>query len=162
MILADEYSAYYESPIGTLQIVVSDHALRSIHFTREPDSDPNSAHPLIDACRKELEEFFDGRRKEFSIPLDPQGTTFQKKIWAELVKIPYGKTLSYMDIAKKIGDPKSIRAVGLANGKNPIPIVIPCHRVIGSNGSLVGYSGEMWRKKWLLGFEQKELQPSLF
>ena len=111
---------------------------------------------------KQLYEYFQGHRKEFSLKLNPQGTDFQKSVWEALVEIPYGKTVSYMDLSKKLGDIKAIRAVAAANGKNPIWIIIPCHRVIGSDGSLTGYAGGLHRKKWLLDHESPLKQQTLF
>ena len=107
-------------------------------------------------------KYFEGKRNQFDLNLNPAGTDFQKKVWNELLQIPYGKTCSYLDIAKRLGDPKSIRAAATANGKNPLWIVIPCHRVIGSDGSLTGYAGGLWRKKWLLDHENPVKQTSLF
>ncbi len=112
-------------------------------------------HPLIDACMRQLDEYFDGTRKVFDLPLDQQGTEFQKKVWELLLSIPYGKTTSYQALSKLYGDTKAIRAVAAANGKNNIAIIVPCHRIIGSNQSLVGYAGGLQRKKWLLELEAK-------
>ena len=110
----------------------------------------------------QLQEYFEGKRKDFDFKLNPKGTDFQLKVWQELLNIPFGKTMSYLDLSKKLGDVKAIRAVAAANGKNPIWIVIPCHRVIGTDGSLTGYAGEIWRKKWLLELENPTNQQSLF
>lgn len=110
----------------------------------------------------QLQEYFGGRRKEFTMDLNPQGTEFQKKVWEALLKIPFGKTTSYLELSKTLGDVKAIRAVAAANGKNPLWIVIPCHRVIGSDGSLTGYAGGLHRKKWLLEHENPLKQQSLF
>jgi methylated-DNA-[protein]-cysteine S-methyltransferase len=101
----------------------------------------------------QLDEYFEGKRKKFDLLLEPMGTDFQKKVWKHLVKVPFGKTASYLDVAMALGEMKATRAVGSANGRNPIVIIIPCHRVIGSNGSLTGYGGGMWRKEWLLKHE---------
>lgn len=111
---------------------------------------------------QQLLEYFDGKRTDFDLKLNPEGTDFQKKVWKELSKIPFGKTVSYLDIAKRLGDPKAIRAAASANGKNPLWIIVPCHRVIGSDGSLTGYAGGLWRKKWLLEHESPVKQVSLF
>lgn len=113
-------------------------------------------------CATQLEEYFNGERKQFSLKLNPMGTDFQKKVWSKLVKIPYGKTISYLDLSKKLGDVKAIRAVANANGKNPIWIIVPCHRVIGTDGSLTGYAGGLHRKKWLIEHESPYKQQSLF
>ena len=110
----------------------------------------------------QLEEYFAGNRKIFDLQLDMRGTNFQKQVWKLLLEIPFGQTISYMDIAKKLDDPKKIRAVGNANGKNPVSIIVPCHRVIGSDGSLTGYAGGLWRKEWFLNHEKKYKQLSLF
>ena len=114
-----------------------------------------SDHPLIQQCIDQLNEYFEGSRKTFNIPLQQEGTPFQQKVWAQLLNIGYGKTISYLTLSKQIGDTKAIRAVGTTNGKNQIAIIVPCHRVIGSDGSLTGYAGELWRKKWLLDHEGK-------
>ena len=110
----------------------------------------------------QLQDYFDGKRTTFTFPLNPSGTDFQKKVWDELLHIPFGKTCSYLDLSKKLGDVKAIRAVASANGKNPLWIVIPCHRVIGSDGSLTGYAGGLWCKKWLLEHENPVKQETLF
>ena len=110
----------------------------------------------------QLQDYFDGKRTTFTFPLNPSGTDFQKKVWDELLHIPFGKTCSYLDLSKKLGDVKAIRAVASANGKNPLWIVIPCHRVIGTDGSLTGYAGGLWRKKWLLEHENPVKQETLF
>jgi methylated-DNA-[protein]-cysteine S-methyltransferase len=115
-----------------------------------------------DLTINQLDEYFNRKRQKFDIPLDIEGTEFQKRVWHELSKIQFGKTKSYMDIAKALGDVKAIRAVGLANGSNKIAIIIPCHRIIGSDGSLVGYAAGIQRKKWLLDFEIPPIQASLF
>ena len=112
---------------------------------------------IIENAIIQLDEYFEGKRFVFDFQLDPQGTEFQRKVWKILNDIPYGQTVSYMDIALTIGDKKSVRAVGTSNGKNPVAIVIPCHRVIGTSGKLVGYAGGLWRKKWLLNHEQNFL-----
>jgi methylated-DNA-[protein]-cysteine S-methyltransferase len=116
---------------------------------------------LIEAVTQ-LQEYFIGKRTEFTFKLNPKGTEFQKKVWQELLQIPYGKTCSYLELSKKLGDVKAIRAVASANGKNPLWIVVPCHRVIGTDGSLTGYAGGLWRKKWLLEHENPIKQESLF
>ena len=118
--------------------------------------------PVLEDAVHQLTEYFEGTRKEFDLTLNPQGTDFQKRVWKELLNIPFGKTLSYLELSKKLGDVKAIRAVASANGKNPLWIVVPCHRVIGSNGDLVGYAGGLHRKKWLLEHESPVKQQSLF
>lgn len=116
----------------------------------------------LEDCVIQLNEYFKGERKQFSLKLNPEGTDFQKKVWNELAKIPFGKTISYLDLSKKLGDVKAIRAVANANGKNPVWIIVPCHRVIGTDGSLTGYAGGLHRKKWLLEHESPYKQQSLF
>ena len=154
----------YQSPVGILKIEAIDGCISEINFIDEVKTQKNSnekeIYSSVDAtilkeCNKQLDEYFGGRRKTFEIPLKQKGTCFQETVWDELTKIPYGKTVSYLHIAKMISNPKSIRAVGTANGRNNIAIVIPCHRVIGSDGSLTGYAGGLWRKKWLLEHENK-------
>lgn len=110
----------------------------------------------------QLNEYFENKRNNFSFPINPSGTEFQQRVWKALLEIPHGKTMSYMGLSKKLGDVKAIRAVASANGKNPLWIVVPCHRVIGTDGSLTGYAGGLWRKKWLLEHETPSTQQSLF
>ena len=110
----------------------------------------------------QLNDYFEGKRTDFDFRLNPQGTEFQQKVWSALLEIPFGKTVSYLELSKKLGDIKAIRAVASANGKNPLWIVVPCHRVIGTDGSLTGYAGGLWRKKWLLEHENPTTQQSLF
>src|SRR5690606_27112730 len=117
---------------------------------------------ILEQAIAELEEYFNGNRANFSFSLNPSGTEFQKRVWTELRNISFGKTTSYLELSKKLGDVKAIRAVASANGKNPLWIVVPCHRVIGTDGSLTGYAGELWRKQWLLEHENPSLQQSLF
>ncbi len=109
----------------------------------------------IQQCLKQMDEYFAGQRRVFDFPFGQEGTPFQKKVWNELLNIPFGKVISYLELSKRIGDPKAIRAVGTSNGKNQLCIVVPCHRVIGSDGKLVGYGGGQWRKRWLLDHEAK-------
>lgn len=156
------YTTYIDSPIGTLQITGTDKQLHSILFVeteRRPARSEAASEGEIPAAIQEtirqLNEYFEGRRLRFDLPLQPQGTDFQQHIWNLLLDIPYGTTTSYLDISKRYGDTKAIRAVGAANGNNPITIIIPCHRVIGSNGKLVGYGGDLWRKEWLLKHEME-------
>jgi len=110
--------------------------------------------PCLQECVRQLEEYFQGQRRAFSLKLLPRGTEFQQRVWAQLLKVPYGSTASYRDIALALGDADAVRAVGSANGKNPISIIIPCHRIIGSDGKLIGYGGGVWRKEWLLRHER--------
>ncbi|MEH6769857.1 methylated-DNA--[protein]-cysteine S-methyltransferase [Maribacter arcticus] len=154
--------AYINTPLGITKITGSSEGLSSIIVL-------DSEEPLTDVMPESLEdavyqlnEYFEGIRTEFQLDLNPEGTEFQKKVWLELQNIPYGRTASYMELSKLIGDPKAIRAVGAANGRNPLWIVVPCHRVIGSDGSLTGYAGGLHRKKWLLEHESPHKQQSLF
>lgn len=147
--------AYYDSPIGILKIVGAEQGVFGVHFVEKKiDPDPSIPLPLKECCRQ-LYEYFVGDRKEFSIKLQLQGTIFQKKVWDQLMKIPYGKTASYKDIASAINNAKAVRAVGNANGSNNIAIIIPCHRVIAHDGTLGGYGGGLWKKEWLLDHEKK-------
>jgi len=150
---------HFFSPIGTLEITESNDAIVSITFLDEvPNMQQTSL--LLDECCKQLSEYFEGERKEFKLPLNPEGTEFQRSVWNLLQTIPFGQTVTYLEMAKRLGDPKVIRAAGTANGRNPIAIIIPCHRVIGSDGSLTGYAGGLARKQWLL--EHESAQRSLF
>lgn len=150
------YYTYYESPVGLLKIGGTEHYIAEVSFIDNEDEmvhgEPGISD-IIHQCTEELIEYFAGRRKSFSVPVHQEGTEFQKRVWSELLEIPFGKTVSYLDIAKRLGDPKVIRAAASANGRNKIAIIVPCHRVIGSDKSLTGYSGGLWRKKWLLQHE---------
>ena len=148
------HRAYYESEIGLIEIAGTEDGILSVDFVEEKSVDNPRIPPLLKRCVKQLDEYFGGRRKAFSVNLLPEGTDFQKKVWNELVEIPFGETRSYKDMAASIGNIKAVRAVGNANGKNKIGIIIPCHRVIGNNGKLVGYGGGLWRKEWLLKHER--------
>lgn len=151
--------AYCSSPVGELQIESDNEKITMLGFLWDPKR-PEVRTPVIEQCINELEEYFSGKRKFFSFDIDLRGSDFQVRVWNELMNIPYGKTISYQELAIRLGDIKSIRAVGLANGQNPIAIAVPCHRVIGKNGDLVGYGGGMDRKVWLLEHEgamQKQL-----
>lgn len=146
--------SYYNSPVGWLELIVSDDALMHLRFLEtEPDRYPRHDNHIIQQTAKELSEYFDGSRKAFTIPLDPEGTDFQHSVWRGLREIPYGQTTTYGELARKLGDPNKMRAVGRANGQNPIPIIIPCHRVIGTGGNLIGYGGGIVRKQFLLQHE---------
>ena len=149
------YTSYYNSPLGLLQIQCSEEHITSVSFCETSTSVADDDHPLTNSCIEQLQEYFSGKRKEFSLPLQQSGTPFQMKVWNLLSTIAYGKTISYNDFSKMYGDTKAIRAVASANGKNQIAIIVPCHRVIGSNHSLVGYAGGLWRKKYLLELEAK-------
>jgi methylated-DNA-[protein]-cysteine S-methyltransferase len=149
------YRAYYDSPIGILEIVGTEQAITSVRFVdKKIDPEPSIPLPLKDCC-KQLYEYFVGDRKEFSLQLRMEGTPFQKKVWNQLLKIPFGETVSYKDIAAAIDNEKAVRAVGGANGKNNISIIIPCHRVIAHDGTMGGYGGGLDKKEWLLDHEKK-------
>ena len=153
---------YFKSPVGTVKISGSNDGIQSVVFIDEDLMTSINIPNSLKSCLIQLEEYFTGTRKDFNLKLNPNGTDFQNRVWNELKKIPYGKTRSYMEQTKQLGDIKAIRAVASANGKNPISIIIPCHRVIGSDGSLTGYAGGIWRKKWLLEHENASRQTSLF
>ena len=157
-------AATFDSPVGELVLVADDDALVAVLW---PDDDPArvrgiadaarvaaDGHPVLRATAEQLDEYFDGRRTTFDLPLRPAGTPFQQAVWRALVDVPYGETTSYGELARRIGRPGAVRAVGLANGRNPISIVVPCHRIIGSDGSLTGYGGGLERKRYLLDLER--------
>ena len=153
----------YLSPIGVLEIIGTEEAIRSIMFAeREVPLAVElreEVPQLLWDCYKQLDEYFQGTRSEFSFPISMAGTSFQKNVWNILETIPYGATTSYSAIAQTIGNEKAVRAVGNANGKNRLSIVIPCHRIVGANGSLTGYAGGLWRKEWLLQHEKTHAAP---
>lgn len=149
-----EYTAYYNSPIGCLKINTIQHAVTAITFCENGNENSEIQPAILSKCITQLDEYFEGSRKDFDLTILPEGTEFQKNVWRLIQQIPYGKTTSYLDLAIKSGSAKNTRAVGMANGKNPLPIIIPCHRVIGSNGKLTGYAGGVERKRWLLLHEQ--------
>lgn len=145
---------FYETEIGIIGIRENNKSITDIYFSKVDSNDNIEETALIKECFKQLKEYFDGSRVKFDLPLEVKGTEFQKKVWNELLKIPYGQTKSYKDIAIAIENERASRAVGMANNKNPIPIIIPCHRVIGSNGKLVGYAGGVNVKEKLLNIEK--------
>ena len=153
------YKAYYKSPLGPIEIVGCSDSILTLNFVEEMQAENGKQPFCAKECLKQLEEYFNGRRQKFFLKLAPAGTDFQKSVWRRLEKISYGKTVSYAEIAADLGNPNACRAVGNANGKNPISIIIPCHRVIGSDGDLTGYGGGLWRKRWLLKFERGEVVP---
>jgi methylated-DNA-[protein]-cysteine S-methyltransferase len=155
-------TAIISSPLGLLEITGSHNVIFSVLFDDKKKAMTTKVPASLQKCVTQLEEYLSWKRKKFDLQLLPNGTTFQRHVWDELLKIPYGKTISYLKLAQQLGDEKSIRAVASANGRNPIAIIIPCHRVIGSNGELVGYSGGMQRKEWLLAHEKGEEQLGLF
>ena len=152
----DSYSGYIHNELGFINIEADSDKILSVCFS---DTEPEAEIPnqIIEECKTQLLEYFSGSRKIFSIPLDLEGTEFQINVWNELMKIPFGEVITYSKLAYRMGDIKKIRAVGMANSKNPVGIIIPCHRVVGKNGKLVGYGGGLWRKKWLLDFESGRL-----
>ena len=161
-----------DSPVGTLRLIADDTGLRAILFESERHPKPIPANAVraspsqhsnvIAATRTQLGEYFLGARKTFDLPLHPVGTAFQKSVWRELRNIPYGITISYGELAKRIDNPAAVRAVGAANGRNPLPIVVPCHRVIGSDGSMTGFSGGLPIKQFLLTLEGCLARVDLF
>lgn len=154
------YFEYFDSPLGEIEIASSQTELLSLTFTtvnnKTITKQPVLYSQINEKVKQQLTAYFNKELTQFDLPLKPAGTEFQKKVWNELMKIPFGTTITYLSLAKKLDDPDAIRAVAAANGKNPIAIIIPCHRVIGADGKLVGYSGELWRKKWLLDHESKQ------
>lgn len=153
----------YASPLGEVLIVVDEAGLTGVHFVDQQhfpkDSSSwqlNATHPVLVAARRQLEEYFAGRRRHFELPLAPRGTEFQREVWQALTTIPYGTTTSYGALATRLGRPSASRAVGAANGRNPLGIIVPCHRVIGSAGALTGYAGGLERKQALLALERGE------
>ena len=154
-------TAYIQTPLGITKIVGDENGISEISILNEAEISKKIPKELQQGV-SQIEEYFSGKRKIFDFKLNPTGTDFQQKVWQELLKIPFGKTVSYLELSKKLGDAKAIRAVAAANGKNPLWIVVPCHRVIGSDASLTGYAGGLWRKKWLLDFESEQKQQVLF
>lgn len=145
------YMSYYLSPLGTIEVKATESHITSVLFVENILLEKPNEHTK--QCIAQLDEYFNKKRTSFDLPLSQEGTEFQQKIWQALLKIPFGRTISYKTLALQTGKSGSVRAVGSANGQNQILLVIPCHRVIGSDGNLVGYAGELWRKKWLLDFE---------
>ena len=151
-----------DSPLGYVKIEGDNNGIASVSVLNSEEKVSEVIPENLKDCVHQLLEYFEGARMDFNLKLNPSGTPFQKQVWVELQNIPYGKSLSYLELSKKLGDVKAIRAVANANGKNPIWIVIPCHRVIGTDGSLTGYAGGLHRKQWLLEHEQQSKQQSLF
>lgn len=160
--MESNHIAYYKTPIGIAKITGNKKGISKVSVLDTEVEISQTIPECLKNCVQQLEEYFTGKRTEFTVKLNPQGTVFQQKVWTELLNVPYGKTKTYLEQSKKLGDVKAIRAVASANGKNPIWILIPCHRIIGSNGSLTGYAGGIWRKKWLLAHESPSPQQSLF
>ena len=154
--------AFIQSPLGVTKIEGDSNGLASITVLNSDATISDLIPESLEDAVYQLQEYFEGKRQKFSLHLNPAGTAFQQRVWVALQDIPYGKTVSYLDLSKTLGDVKAIRAVAGANGRNPLWIVIPCHRVIGSDGSLTGYAGGLHRKKWLLEHENPVKQQSLF
>ncbi|MBD0780048.1 methylated-DNA--[protein]-cysteine S-methyltransferase [Maribacter sp. ANRC-HE7] len=155
-------SAFVHTPLGIAKLEGDEKGLASVSLLNEEVSTTSTIPEVLEDAVYQLQEYFNGQREAFSLTLNAEGTDFQKKVWTELLEIPYGKTISYLALSQKLGDSKAIRAVAAANGKNPLWIIVPCHRVIGSDGSLTGYAGGLHRKKWLLNHESPAKQQSLF
>jgi len=155
-----------DSPLGKIKIIGDADAIKMVSFIDREERETEGVLPLtVRNCKKQLREYFDGKRTEFNIPLAPEGTDFQKEVWGTLLDIPFGKTSTYAKQSVVLGDIKKIRAVGSANGKNPIAVIVPCHRVIGTDGSLTGYAGGLDKKEWLLRHEDSmpgQNQTSMF
>lgn len=153
--------AFFRSPVGYLEITGSVKGIRSVKFLDFRVRINRVPHSLRQ-CYDQLDEYFKGKRRHFDLPLDLDGSVFQMHVWKEMMNIPYGETMTYHELAGKSGYPKALRAVGAANGKNPLCVIVPCHRVIGSDGKLTGYAFGLWRKKWLLEHEYAFAQRDLF
>lgn len=150
------------TPLGVAEIYGDSSGISKISIVDGKEASPQEVPAELKLAVHQLEAYFRGDLKEFQLKINPQGTDFQKRVWQELIKIPYGTTYSYLQLARQLGDVKAIRAVAAANGKNPLWIVVPCHRVIGTNGTLTGYAGGLWRKQWLLDHENPPVQQNLF
>ena len=156
--MAETFTTYYHSPVGLLKISGTPDYISEVSFhdtTQKNDGSKTDMPPMVINCIEQLIQYFNGERRIFELPVNQSGTAFQMETWNLLMTIPYGKTISYLQLAIKTGDPKATRAVANANGKNNVAIIVPCHRVIGANKELVGYGGGLWRKKWLLEHEMK-------
>ena len=159
--MGETFITYYQSPIGLIKISGTENYISEVGFIdniqRPPldHSKKKNLPPLAIQCIEQLIQYFHGNSRKFDLPVHQEGTSFQQKVWHELLNIPFGKTINYTELSRRLGDAKAIRAAASANGKNNIAIIIPCHRVIGSNNDLVGYMGGIWRKKWLLDMENK-------
>ncbi|MEJ0104963.1 MAG: methylated-DNA--[protein]-cysteine S-methyltransferase [Bacteroidota bacterium] len=156
--MADNFSTYYHSPVGILKISATETFVTEVSFfdkVEKTDARKKNLPPLLIHCIEQLIQYFHGERRQFELMINQEGTPFQVGVWNELMAIPFGKTISYLELARRTGDTKATRAVANANGKNNVAIIVPCHRVIGASGDLVGYGGGLWRKKWLLDHEAK-------
>jgi methylated-DNA-[protein]-cysteine S-methyltransferase len=149
------YKVYYKSPIGLVEIVSDEDSILELSFVEEADKDDLEKAPqVLESALQQIDEYFQGKRNVFEVKLNAKGTEFQQKVWQRLIEVPYGKTACYGDIAAAVGNSKASRAVGGANNKNKIAIIIPCHRIVGADGSMTGYAGGLWRKEWLLQHEK--------
>jgi methylated-DNA-[protein]-cysteine S-methyltransferase len=149
------YKAYYSSPIGAVEIVSDENSIKELSFVEKAmENDLQAVPKVLQSALQQIEEYFKGKRSVFDLKLKAEGTEFQQKVWQSLIEVPYGETACYGDIAAAVGNRKSSRAVGGANNKNKIAIIIPCHRIVGADGSLTGYAGGLWRKEWLLEHEK--------
>jgi len=157
--MADNFTTYYQSPVGLLRVSGTDHYISEVHFMKEAEGQPDASTPTLPPIAiqavEQLIQYFHGDRRIFELPIHQAGTPFQQRVWNELMNIPFGKTISYLELSRRLGDTKAIRAAGTANGKNNVVIIVPCHRVIGAKGELVGFGGGLPRKKWLLNHENK-------
>ena len=158
--MSDLFHTYYQSPVGLIRISGTEHFVSEMSFIDNIQKPPVDHHKktlpaMAIHAIEQLIEYFHGERRVFEFPIHQEGTEFQTRVWGELLNIPYGRTISYLELAKRLGDTKAIRAAASANGRNNIAIVVPCHRVIGSKNDLVGYAGGLWRKRWLLEHENK-------
>jgi methylated-DNA-[protein]-cysteine S-methyltransferase len=148
---------YYYSPIGTICIEGDERGMSKLIFAENIEDEVDEKNEITSPWIRQLDEYFKHQLEFFELELNLKGTAFQLRVWEELLKIPFGKTITYKELSLRLGDLKAIRAVAAANGANPVSIIVPCHRVIGSDGSLMGYAGGLWRKRWLLDFESKDL-----
>ncbi|QXP80652.1 MULTISPECIES: methylated-DNA--[protein]-cysteine S-methyltransferase [Winogradskyella] len=155
-------SCIINSPLGYAKIIGDENGITQVSILNTEEQITDIIPHELEDCANQLQDYFEGTLKTFNLNLNPEGTEFQKKVWKLLGDIPLGKTISYLQLSKQLGDPKAIRAVANANGKNPLWIIVPCHRVIGSNGSLTGYAGGLHRKQWLLNHESENKQQTLF
>ena len=155
-------TCFIETRLGHAKIVGDDNGIASVSILNTQEELSSVIPEVLLECVTQLKAYFKNERKTFDLKLNPEGTLFQKKVWKQLETIPYGKTISYLELSKQLGDVKVIRAAANANGKNPLWIIVPCHRVIGSDGSLTGYAGGLHRKQWLLNHENEYKQQSLF
>lgn len=153
----EHYTGYLDSPIGPLAVTATATGIVAVRYVIAKGAPSSRPPACLSQALSQLEDYFAGTRRTFSLPLLPQGTVFQATVWAALIHIPFGQTASYREIAARIGRPRAVRAVGDANGRNSLNILIPCHRVVGADGSLTGYGGGLWRKQWLLDHERKTL-----